>query len=654
MAVKYTIPYRSNDDTSWRVDISNSTYIGTSKIIRGVSEQAAILSYDVQDTDDPFSPFVPSSLALNIYDRNDIDVNELQNAQDKDWVISQYREGVLKWTGFLVVDNIVMPFKSAPRSLSLKAICGLTMLEKTTYTHNDLPGLDSTTTRCPMNYFRNILFTNLGITLPIRWVNNLRCTAFPDEDVFSGSVRWGASGEAFTSYQSSSNDSGPKVTCEYILKGMLQAMQCRIFQDNGMWMITRVPDTVSGSIIYHQIAGDLGIMAVNTATQSISGHIGMGGFRMVEEDAILTVIPGLKTCKVTYNANTRENILPNGGQDLIEFPIVGPPLYWGETTVGTIFVIPAAALDSRSGHSTELEGTVGDLYFQMGIGPRTLYENGLPIDTKVQVKRMSFSFIFSPLVFPTIPGPDNVVDWSSNPLQLRVVLNLFGTRYWLNDFGFWEATEKTITITVDNMRLDDVAQINFDHFNGIILPEPTNAPVTGDVSDIIVDFIVKSGTKYHVDAISVTIDAGNDVYESTVTDTRNTIVDERELQISSSFSGYFLSNFMTSPFESDAECTFRDSLAYEGTLTGLTANAIMRYRYKSSRVFDGTIYTAHSDWSFNKIYSIDTLGAIKFLPLNASYNSEKCECRITAIESRNDFVSLTEKYYSSNDTTLSN
>jgi len=656
MAVKYTIPYKSNDNVSWRVDIATTSYFGDPKIVRGVSEQAAIRDYDVEDTDDPFSALIPSSLTLNIYDRSEIDVNELQQAQDKDFIVSQYRNDVLKWQGFLVPDNISLPFKQAPRQLQLKAICGLSMLANTDYVHNDLPGTTTDISRCPMNYFRNILFTNLGIMLPIRWTNDLQCTAFPDEDVFTSSVKWGQSGEAFTSYQSSTNDSGPQQTCEYILKGMLQSMQCRIFQDNGMWIIRRVPNYVTGSFDYKQIAGDLGVMTVYSGTQNINNHIGISGYRMVEEDAVLLVKPGFKSCTVTYNANVRENILPNGGQDLeVNPPIDTSPIYWGETTAGTIIVVGnPISLDGRSGKSTELEGTIGDLYFQMGVEPRTLYENGLPIDTKVQVKRINFGFIFSPEVFPTIPGPDNVIDWSTNPLQLRVVLNLFGTRYWLNDFGFWETSEKTITITVDNMTLGDVAQVNFDHFQGIILPEPTNAPVAGDESDITVDFIVKSGIKYLVDAISFTLDQGNDVYSSTLENTRNTIADTREINISSSFSGYFLSNFMTSPFESDAESSYRDALAYEGTLTGLTANAIMRFRYKSSRLFNGTIFTANRDWSFDQLYTIDTLGSSKFLPLNASFNSEKCECSIVAIESRNDFVSLTEKYYSSNDQTLSN
>jgi hypothetical protein len=658
MGVKYTIPYRGNDNVSWRVDIISASWMGESKTIRGVSEQCALRAYDVEQTDDPFSTFIPSSLTLNIYDRSDIDVNELQQAQDRDFVINQYRENVLKWSGFLVPDNITLPFKPTPRDISLKAICGLSMLSNLVYTHNDLPGLTGEVSRCPMNYFRNILFLNLGVILPIRWTNNLHCTAFPDEDVFTESVRWGTTGEAFISYQSSSSDSGPQQTCEYILKGLLQAMQCRIFQDNGMWIIRRVPDIVTGSIVYKQISATLGVFDIQESTQSFLRHIGITGYRMVQEDAIITVRPGFKTCKVTYNANVRENIVPNGGQDLIEdtLPVeLAMPLYWGDVVGGSTDIFSQQpSLNGRVGYSTEIDGLIDLQYFTMGIEPRTLGENGLPIDTKVQIKRINFGFLFSPIAFPILGGGEEIIDWTSNPMPIQVILNLFGVRYWLNEYGFWVTSEYTINITIDNLRLHDVAQVNFDHFQGIIMPEPTNVPEPGDESNIQIVFVMKPGIRYYVDDIHINIDSGNDIYESTFEDSRNTITDEREIAISSSFSGYMLSNLMTSPFDSDEQCYYRDGFLYEGTLTGLTANAIMRYRYKSSRVFNGSISTKNLDWSFDQLYTIDTLGSSKFLPLNANFNSEKCECSLVAIECRNDFIPLTEKYYSSNDQQLSN
>lgn len=663
MGVKYTIPFKSHDNTQWRIDISNANYSGASIFVSGVSEQCAILSHDVETTDDPFSVFIKSTLVLNIYNEGQIDVNELQQAQDKDFIISRYREGILTWVGYLVSEGIQQQFiaiESKPK-LTINAICGLGLLADMPYVHNDLPGLEFANVRSPINYFRNILFTLLGITLPIRWSNILENSSYPGDDIFSsGTTLWSVNGEGFLSYQSgqSGSDAGPTQTCEYVLKGMLQSMQCRIYQDNGMWIIRRINDVAQNTIRYKQINGDLGIMTVFSGLQTLTKSIG-GTYPFIQEDAVITVKQGVKKCKVTYNANVRENILPNGSQDAVNDPIFATvPLSWGALVADEPTEINSVpGLDGRTGYSTELIRSIGTGYFYMLDSPVTItsrYDNTFPIDTKVLIKRINFGFQFSPVNFPFFPGPDEVIDWTSKPLQLQVVLNLFGARYFLNDFGFWQTDEATITIVIDNMRLHDIGQVNFDKFQGIIMPEPTNRPVNGDQSHIQVIFFSKNGTVYDLDNISITIDNGNEVYESIFESSRNITVDTRELNISSSFSGYMLSNFMSSPFKSGDECSFKDPLFYEGTLTGLTANSIMRCLYKSSRIFNGSINTRNKNWSFDEIYTISTLGLSKFLPMNASYNMEKCEVVLVAMEIRNENPNLVEKYYSSNDNQLSN
>ncbi len=79
MAVKYTLPFKSHDNISWRIDIATDAYYGDATDIRGVSEQAAMLAYDVAETDDPFSTFILSKLDINCYSRDGIDVDETSN-----------------------------------------------------------------------------------------------------------------------------------------------------------------------------------------------------------------------------------------------------------------------------------------------------------------------------------------------------------------------------------------------------------------------------------------------------------------------------------------------------------------------------------------------------------------------------------------------
>lgn len=642
--------------TSDTIDIPDNAPVAASNpiTIRGVSEQALIIPHDVSTTDDPFSVLVHSKITINCYNEGNIDTDEMQTANAKDFTVQVYRKDVLKWSGFLDVANIQAPMLSVPVDLTLSATDGLDLLDFP-YVHADLPGTTGTVSRCPMNYFRQILFVNLGITLPIRWTNDLTCTAFAGQDVFTGGVQWAANGEGFNSYQTNSTgDAVTTETCEYILTGLLQCMQCRIYQENGMWIIRRIPEYIRGSINYKQITGDLGIMTVQEATQNITKHIGRsGGYRFIQEDAVKTVKPGLKSCKVTYNFNKRDNILPNGSQDVRDAGGINP-LYWGSYDPINLLAISAPPLDLRTGSSTTVTNTSGSTvnYFTLLYPGSTFTNDGIPVDTKTMVKKISFGFVF--LALAGFPETGGIIDWSSNPFNVKVIFNAGSTKYYLTPYGFWSTTDTQISIIVDGLEIGEVAKVDFDKFQGILMPEPDVQPVAGDTSDIQVVFVVAPGQQYGLDYIYITVDSGNDVYLSAQVGSKNVDTDTRELTISSAFGGYPISNLMTNWSNSDSECFYTDASVYEGTLTGLTANAIMRYRYKASRIFNGTIYTARGDWSFDEIYTIDSLGATKFLPLNASYNVEKCECTIVAMEARNDFTIFTETYYNSNDTTLSN
>jgi hypothetical protein len=642
MAVKYRIVFRPMDNIRWTIDIATVAYTGNFTRING-NGQAAVIAYDTESADDPFSVFIKSTATINCINEGDIDINELQNAQDKDFTVSIYRAGTSFWTGYLNPDGIQQTFLSTPYDLQLTAICGLGLLD-TPYIHADLPGFTTTPSRCILNYIRQILFGNLGITIPIRWTNNLQNTANLGKDVFS-TMLWSVNNEGFVAFQ----DGQPNKTCEYILRGFLASQQCRIYQSKGMWIIRRIPDTVSGSVIYNQIPANLNPLIIQRNTENISKLIGRSGYRMITEDAILTSVQGLKSCKVTYEAYINENIVPNGAQNAGGSGI----LYWGSyTAYPLISTIPS--LDGRSGTAARLVNFgAPDAYYTLTKTGGTLTEDGLPIDTQTIIKRLSFGFTFEIETGFAVDG-DGIITWAGDPFKIQVVFNTDTTQYFLNEFGFWVTTPTFISITVDGLKPDDVAKVDFDRFRGIIMPTPDSPPVAGSTSDIQIIFVVKNGQIYALDNIYITIDDSKEIYESSVLLTKNTTKDERTVEISSAFSGYMLSNIMSIYNESDAECFYREGAVYEGCLTGLTANAIMRYRYKASRVFNGTIYTNKAIWNFDEIYNIDTLGLSKFMPLNASYDIENSKCTLVAMECRNDNVTLTEKFYSSNDNLLSN
>lgn len=667
MGLKYLLPYKSIDNVDYHVEIFTDNYDHDPIILRGVSEEATEQDYDTEGTDDPFAVFVKSTLVLNFYNEGNVDMNELQQAADKDFTAKWYRSGILIWQGFIKTEDIQAPLAPTPYKCSISFVCGLTLLDDIPYTHADLFGVDNAISRCPMNYIRQILYAdeNLGIMLPIRWTNQLQCKAFSD-DMFAGSVTWSPFNEGFYSYQQGADGDkpGPFQSCGYILRGILAAAQCRIYQCNGRWVIRRVNDVVTGSgIRYNGIEANLGQMTINSGVENITARIGRTGYPFINENAVITVKQGLKSFKTTYTANIRQNIVPNGNLNIWVGTSPTEPLYWGTYNIFDLEVSQIPSLDGQDGFAAQLQnvGTpplVEVQSFTLLTPNGMLGKNGLPIDAYTLVKVINFSFMFSPVSGFNVNG-NGIIDFSDTPItgtpfKIKIVLNQGNVTYYLNEFGTWTSTDTSINISIDNMKLGDIAQVNFDKFQGVKIPQPPSEPHAGDTCDLQILFQVINDEKYAVDNISITVDTANDVYEVFDDSSKNTSSDSAELNISSSFGGYMLSNFMTGWYNSDVECDYNDGLLYSGTLTGINSQAVMRFRYKSSQIFNGDINTRQKDWSFDQIYTIDTLLGKKFLPLNAKFYAEKSIANIIAIECRNDNIALRESFYSSNDNTNSN
>ena len=652
MGVKYTLPYVAHDGINWRVDISIANYNADPIVVKGQSEQAAVCAWESENGDDPFSVTLASTLDVNFINEGQVDMQELRGAQDMEFTATWYKAGNVFWTGYLKNEGIRQTFQSFPYPTTISFMCGLSMLDDIPYTHAALPGLTSAVSNCPMNYIRQILFaaSNLGLALPIRWSNGLQCTAFTD-DIFAGSVQWSPFGEGYLNYS-------PAKTCGYILKGILRSQQCQIKQSGGKWIIRRINDLVTNNIAYKEIPATLGRINYSSSTENLLANIGRIGYRMTREDHSLITKPGIKSFTATYKANTKDNKLPNGNQDIV---VAGKPLYWGTYDGSEMEITSVDPLDGRAGNATQLFNNdffidAPDKYFTLIYPGGTLKSNGLPIDAYTLVTTINFGFIFVPkLEFPDSPSNPGIIDWSGKPLQIMLVLNMGLIRYYLNEFGFWVTEETFISIEIDGLALDDVAKVDFDKFQGIKIPQPPTQPGAGDTCDLQIIFKVKPRQKYIVDSIYINIEEADDVYEVTATGSKNTLTDETSLDISSSFGGYMVSNFMSAYYNSDIECEYLDGLFYTGTLTGVMAHAAMRLRYRSSDIFGGTINTKNTDWTVDQVYTIDSLPGKKFISLNVRFNSEKCEAEMLSVfEIRNDNVALTEKFYSSNDSSNSN
>lgn len=661
MGIKYRCEYKAFDNSEWKIELSVVTYTDTPISLLSVSEQPAIPNYDSEDSDELYSAFVKSSVEMSFYNRNgEINVTELQLANDRDFGVNIYKNNFLYWSGFLVSEGLQRPFNGSVETINLTAIDGLTLLDDMPYVHQDLP-VDATGTinvRSPVNYMRRILFDLLGVMIPLRWSNNLRCTAFND-DMFAGQLAWGVDDAGLFDYQT--DDSGTKLTpkkCGYILRGLIKSTGSRIYQADGRWNIRRINLLPSKTFSFKQIPGSLGALVLTSGTESIGKSIGSGStgaYPFIKEDATVMVDPGLKSVKVQYEANVPENILPNGSQDKVA-GTPAKPYYWGFPADTLGLGLSRASIDGRTGYATEVYNPdtfppSADKYFV--INPASQTEFGLPLDGKVLVPKIQFGFVFS--ILSGFPFSGGFIDFTTKPLKIQIILNTYFGEYFLNENGFWTLDNTYIGIVPDVAVMpNDSVRIDFNRFQGILMPEPADELDASKEYSLKVRFVASNAQFYIVDNIYVNIDQNNDIYEAGVDVTTNTKIDEVSLDISSSYGGYMVSNFMTSWIESGREFMFNEGAFTTGSLTSILARAIMRCKSQARNKIDLTINVRNLDWTFDEFYSVVTFGTSIFVPVKASYNTDTCEVKMTIIECRNDNVALYTKHYGSNDTLLSN
>lgn len=779
MAVKYTIPYRSIDDTQWRVDILHDAWAGDSIAVRGFGDNACTIEYD-GGADDPFdNPVVSSKANIQLINQGEVDMDELQFAGDRDFVVEVYRSNVLKWKGYLITDNIQQPYLSTPYVVQLSAIDGLNMLESITFSGlGTVQSPAGAATRCPLNWLRLCLYSqqNLGVALPIRWVVGLE-NVETEDDALAGQMTWSPYGEGIIAGEYVDEFGSTQYIyqdCRYIVEGVVKALGCRIFQADGAWWVVRSNDILPQEITYKECEATLEVPTITTHAVDIGRGVvpqseQIGDYRFIKEDALITVKPALGMVDVEYDADIRENILPNGGFDAWSS---GGLLHWGFEDIDddSPFYLAHESLTGQGGEAVLLSN--GE-FFPATEDAIFRFTGGLPMDTTLLFNRITLGFVVMPYNFPNVDGEaDQQILWDSNPLKLQVeyvISDDMGVqqRYYLNQYGFWikggdggvftlvnegddasghfwyftgtplegnsitfnwndavtgftsytfnvtsstggslEDTlraamvglgysssytiniispteiglsipfnpdrtswttttqagigvlpDLTIPIKVEGGFNYDVMNIVFRGLGGnneILMPPAglLDGDQDGNIGKLYVRFVIPPDIKYALDDVWVRVEENNDMYRVTSPVAGNDTTQRITMGISSSFSGFMVSNMMRSYHQSNRDFVWTDGTT-EASLTEHYARQVMRWRYKPSRIFNGTINTRLQDWSFIHLYLIYGLESV-FLPLKARYNTELCEVDLVAMEGRDDGEITDVKHYASNNMPLSN
>lgn len=327
--VKYRITQATQANQNTVVDLLEDGYGGS---IINYAATVVNLQY-IPQSDDPFEPIYASELLIGIdVTNNAANMPDFTSLDDRKYWVKYYRNGVMKWQGWSLSDNVQYLFSTGFKELRFNAICGLGMLESIDF--------ETATTEYRATIWQFFLDCIRPLNFPtppeiVDWIA-----------IFGGSMLNRLDDSLATpwvqSYMLVNNFVRPEIdeqgnisnqfSCLDVLRELLTSWGARIMMANGQWNIIQVNQAANSSRYYVRFQGNGTTIDSGVAT----------GFINVPDDAIFLQNTQLKIFKKGYN-----NFLCN---KKIEFPAnllfnanlkqltSGVPNYWSSFVSGTGYV----------------------------------------------------------------------------------------------------------------------------------------------------------------------------------------------------------------------------------------------------------------------------------------------------------------------------
>lgn len=430
MAIKYEIIFSNIDEIDVKVELSTSSYLGSPIRIRGVGGETASISRNIGDQ--PFENHViPTTANINVYSSL-IDVDEIQQSNDKDWRCVITFESVVKFEGYLIPDGVQRQRKGAGSVVKLNATCGLALMKGNKFNWGGNWGLVTVGSKtgvvlAPINFLRQIVgrSVNIGSKLPIRWSTSVKYDFDNTQDFFAGIMPFSGSGSFAELFAKN------EVDTFWVLENIVKSGNCWIFQDNGYWNIVNMQDLASnnGVLTMHTVTTSSGNASATTTLLDFKTTL---NGKEVNDDAYTMYKKSVGKVVVDFNHIQNANIIPNGDFSLVS---TGSFVNWGfEPFSGSNpFYEIFDDLGKRVGNSaklTNLTGATSDAPFS--------FTDEIAIDTATLYKEISLGFTFMPSNFGFAVDSNGVINWNNNPFRISISFTYDNLTYYLNEYGFWD------------------------------------------------------------------------------------------------------------------------------------------------------------------------------------------------------------------------
>lgn len=203
-----------------------------------------------------------------------------------------------------------------------------------------------------------------------------------------------------------------------------------------------------------------------------------------------------------------------------------------------------------------------------------------------------------------------------------------------------------ISLIAENSMNEDVVRFQFTSKGGesrIKIPEPENL----DSQDIgILRYYIHHNGAYKsaIDDVYINVDENYDVYEVSVPAKKDS-VEEYEMTISSSFSGFLLSSYMNS--WADCHTTMKYTrFGIDATLTEHYARDVIRMKSKPYQKIDQTY--------LGMVTPLNVMNGNMIASADCTYSAHENQTKVTLIEYKlNNVQDLNVRHYGSNDDNIS-
>lgn len=317
--LKYTIAApQINSGTTYQAKIYEQDYVGSTSAIN-------VDKFPFEHTllalsDDAYLPIVPSQLTLRLNITGNTTLPDLTSTNDRKLFIEFYEGLTIIWQGFIISDNIGLPFNTGFTNLTIQCTDGIGLLKD-------------------IEYKELITDTNAQVKIADMIRNCLGQIAWPNGYTINTAsnlyhIDMTATASALEQMYISNRYTQGK-TCYDVLEGICQSLGCQLYQSVGEWWFVAVNERTTTLRYFTTDQNGTGTGTANTVNPVINIGASSDTYHFIDGGQRKVLRKGFSIVEVKKNVSTGENFVNNA--DLSEIT-AGFPTGWSkiETAGGSV------------------------------------------------------------------------------------------------------------------------------------------------------------------------------------------------------------------------------------------------------------------------------------------------------------------------------